>query len=140
VIFLVTLPFRLGFFAGKTTYKVSRILGWRRLALVGIGAAVGLLLAPVPGAELRTRLRRRFDDAAVSDVDLGDRVRFELAHHPRTWHLAQPDVAVQGRRVTLRGAVPDEAARTELVRAAGALAGVAAVDDGLTVTGTDPAG
>jgi hypothetical protein len=134
---LLTLPFRLGFWTCKTTVRTTRWLGWRRVALVGTGVAVGLLLAPVPGAELRSRLRRRVEGARLSDSELSDRVRFELAHHPRTWHLPQPEVLVDGHRVSLRGTVPDDAARVELVRAAGALAGVSAVDDSLTISGTD---
>jgi osmotically-inducible protein OsmY len=60
-------------------------------------------------------------------------VSFELAHAPRTWHLDQPDVAVAGGRVTLRGSVPGDDAREELARVAGAVPGVAGVDNLVTV-------
>ena len=137
---VVWLPFKLGLGTGKlatkATYRTSRAIGLRRLVLLGTGVAVGLAIAPMPGAELRSILRRRMEARGVTDGDLLERVRFELAHHPRTWHLPQPDVTVFERRVTLRGDVPDEDARAEMLRAAGALPGVSAVDDRLQVTGT----
>ena len=137
---LLWLPFRIGIgttkIGVKTGYRTGRLVGYRRLFVFGAGVAVGLLVAPTPGRELRSMIRRRMEARGVTDADLTERVRFELAHHPRTWHLPQPDVLVAGHRVTLRGEVPDSAARQEMVRAAGALPGVAAVDDDLQVTGT----
>jgi osmotically-inducible protein OsmY len=142
MMWLLLLPFRLAYGSGKVTAKVghrsARLVGYRRLALVAVGVGVGLLVAPVPGRDARRALRRRIDARrAGSDPELGERVRFELAHHPRTWHLPQPTVAVVARRVTLKGSVPDEGARHELVRAAAALPGVASVDDSLEIAGTN---
>jgi hypothetical protein len=141
MIWLLLLPFRLAYGSGKLTAKVghrsARLLGYRRLALVLVGLGAGLLVAPVPGREARRALRRAIEARrAGSDPEIGERVRFELAHHPRTWHLPQPAVDVVARRVTLRGPVPDEGARQELVRAAAALPGVASVDDSLEIVGT----
>ena len=58
---LVVLPvkataggFKLGFWTG-------RLVGWRRLFVLGLGVGVGLLVAPGPGAELRARLREKLD-------------------------------------------------------------------------------
>jgi hypothetical protein len=137
---LLWLPVRLVFgttkLSVKTGYRTGRLVGYRRIFVFGAGVAVGLLVAPTPGRELRAFIRRRLEARGVTDADLGERVRFELAHHPRTWHLPQPEVVVAGHRVTLRGEVPDSSARQEMVRAAGALPGVAAVDDDLEVTGT----
>lgn len=137
---LLWLPFRLVLgttkFGVKTGYRTGRIVGYRRLVVFGAGIAAGMLLAPGPGAELRSKLRRRLEARGVTDADLLERARFELAHHPRTWHLPQPDVTVSGRRVTLRGEVPDDAARSEMVRAVSALPGVATVDDRLEISGT----
>lgn len=137
---LALLPVRMSLgtakLGAKAGYRTGRLLGYRRLFVFGVGAAAGLLLAPVTGAELRSAIRRRLEARGVTDAELLERVRFELAHHPRTWHLPQPEVSVFERRVTLRGEVPDDAARTEMVRAAGALAGVADVDDRLFVSGT----
>jgi osmotically-inducible protein OsmY len=45
-------------------------------------------------------------------------------------------VAVEAGRVSLRGTVPDESARAELVNVAAAVGGVGAVDDHLEVEGT----
>jgi hypothetical protein len=118
-------------------YRAGRLVGYRRLSLVATGIGIGLLLAPVPGRELRARLRRQIEGRRVrSDPELGERVRFELSHHPRTWHLPQPAVEVHERRVTLRGRVPDDEARQELVRATSVLPGVLAVDDRIDVAGT----
>ena len=137
---LLWLPFRIAFgttrLGVKTGYRTGRLLGYRRLFVFGAGVCVGLLVAPTTGRELRGRIRRALEARGVTDADLNERVRFELAHHPRTWHLPQPEVAVAGRRVSLRGEVPDEDARHEIVRAAGALPGVDAVDDHLEVAGT----
>jgi gas vesicle protein len=46
---------------------------------LGIGAAVGLLLAPKPGRQLRKDLRRSYDDALETASDWRDEVkdRFE---------------------------------------------------------------
>jgi hypothetical protein len=124
----------------RISHRVARLIGYRRLFVFGVGLALGLLLAPVPGHELRAALKRRLESRrAGSDPQLAERVRFELAHHPRTWHLPQPHVSVEHHRVILAGEVPDDAARQEFVRAASALAGVAEVDDRLTAPGTTPA-
>jgi hypothetical protein len=137
---LAWLPVRLSLgtakVSAKTGYRAGRLVGYRRLFVLGVGVAIGLLVAPVTGSELRSAIRRRIEARGVTDGELLERVRFELAHHPRTWHLPQPEVTVFERRVTLRGDVPDDAARNEMVRAAGALPGVAAVEDRLLVTGT----
>ena len=122
--------------SAKAGYRTGRLLGYRRLFVFGVGAAVGLLVAPVTGTELRSAIRRRIEARGVTDAELLERVRFELAHHPRTWHLPQPEVTVFERRVTLRGEAPDDDARNEMIRAAGALAGVAGVEDRFLVTGT----
>jgi hypothetical protein len=137
---LIWLPFKLALgttkLSLKTGYTAGRLVGYRRLFVFGAGVGVGLLVAPVTGTELRSMIRKRIEARGVTDSELLERVRFELAHHPRTWHLPQPDVTVFERRVTLRGDVPDDGARGEIVRAAGALPGVAAVEDRLQVVGT----
>lgn len=137
---LLLLPVRLALgttkLGVKTGYRAGRLVGYGRLTWFGLGVVAGLLLAPGPGAELRGAIRRKLEARGLTDVDVAERVRFELAHHPRTWHLPQPDVRVAAGRVTLTGTVPDEAARQEMVRAASALPGVAVVDDRLDVSGT----
>jgi hypothetical protein len=120
----------------KTGYRAGRLVGYRRLFVLGTGVAIGLLVAPVTGRELRSAIRRRIEARGVTDAELLERVRFELAHHPRTWHLPQPEVTVFERRVRLRGEIPDDAARNEMLRAAGALAGVGGVEDRYLVPGT----
>lgn len=136
---LLTLPFRLVFGTLGLAFKTVRFVGFGRLLSFGAGIGVGLAMAPTSGTELRARLaQRREPAAAVPGADLGDAVRDELAHSPRTWHLPQPTVTVDGNRITLTGEVPHEDARADLGRTAGAVIGVAAVDNRITVTVTGP--
>jgi osmotically-inducible protein OsmY len=72
-----------------------------------------------------------------SDPDLSDRVRFELSHSPRTWHLPQPEVDVQDGRVVLSGDVPHETARTDFEQTVTAVPGVTGVENLLTISGTN---
>jgi hypothetical protein len=139
VIFLLTLPFRmlgLGFKTGRGTVK---LLGFRRLVVFGAGLGVGLLVAPRPGAELRAKLRAVLEEyqgsAATPTADLVTRVRDELASSPRTWHLPQPSVTLDGvDRVVLAGDVPDDTAKADLERVAAGVKGVVSVDNRLTVS------
>jgi len=128
------------YLAFRTGRATARLVGYRRLITCGGGAFVGLLLAPVPGREMRATLSRylksRLQASGLTDPVLAEKVRFELSHHPRTWHLAQPEVTVWERRVSLRGQVPDEATRTKLVQVASAFPGVSGVDDLLEVSDT----
>ena len=119
-------PTKLGVKAG---YRTGRLLGYRRMFVFGAGVAVGLLIAPTTGRELRARLQAMIDERRGGPVDLAERVRYELSHSPRTWHLPQPDVSVIQGRVQLRGNVPHDTAREELVRVAAAIQGVSGVDD-----------
>ncbi len=120
--------------------RTSRLLGFRGTFALLVGFALGLLLAPVPGRQLRARLRAILaGTTAVSDAELAERVSFELEHAPRTWHLPQPQVSVASGRVVLSGDIDHEAARDELARVAAAVPGVAAVDNLVVVTtGADP--
>jgi hypothetical protein len=40
-------------------YKTGRLFGYRRLTVFLLGVGIGLLLAPVPGRELRAMLKER---------------------------------------------------------------------------------
>lgn len=118
----------------KAGYRTGRLLGYRRLFLVGLGVGAGLLLAPMTGREARAKLQQLLDARKGRPGDLADRVRFELSHAPRTWHLPQPAVEVQGGTAILRGVVPHETGREDLVRTAAAVAGVVEVDDHIAVS------
>jgi hypothetical protein len=143
VIALLLLPFRLvalgarigavlAWFGGRT----ARFIGLRRLALVALGVAIGLLLAPVPGAELRRRIGERLGElGGRPPVDLAERVREELAASPRTWHLPQPAVVVESGTVVLTGEVPHATAAADLARTVAGMKGVVEVDNRLTVKG-----
>jgi hypothetical protein len=126
----------------KTGYRAGRLLGYRRIFVFGAGVGVGLLLAPVTGAELRDRIRRAIEERTPqSGDDLAERVRFELSHSPRTWHLPQPAVEVVGRTAILRGHAPHETGRADLERAAAAVVGVTGVDNQVVLangSGTGP--
>lgn len=131
--FLLTLPLRLLGFGTKLSFATVRVLGVRRLLLFGGGVAVGLLVAPGPGAELRRKLREAFEENVAPVADLADRVRDELSSSPRTWHLPQPVVTLDAGRVVLAGEVPHAAAAADLERAARTVAGVTDVEIRLRV-------
>jgi osmotically-inducible protein OsmY len=125
----------------KAGYRTGRLLGYRRLFLFGLGVGVGLLVAPSTGQETRDKLRRFVDSRRAGPThDLAERVRQELSRSPRTWHLPQPEVEVVNGTAILRGQVPHETGREDMVRTAAAVAGVIAVDNRLAVAGTNGAG
>jgi hypothetical protein len=130
--------FRVGRLAGslpvRMTTRTTRLLKVRGTLALLVGIALGLLFARKPGRELRAQLRARWSGrAGVGDAELADRVRFELEHAPRTWHLAQPTVTVVQGRVVLSGRVTDLEVSDELARVAAAVPGVANVDNLLAV-------
>lgn len=125
----------------KTGYRTGRLLGYRRLFVFGLGVGVGLLIAPTTGQVARDRLRRFVESRRTGGhEDLAERVRQELSRSPRTWHLPQPTVEVVNGTAVLRGQVPHETGREDMVRTAAAVAGVIAVDNHLAVAGTNGAG
>jgi len=133
------LPVRLAFktttTATKVGYRTGRLLGYRRLFVFGVGVGVGLLVAPMTGPQLRAKLRELMSGARLpSDPELGEQVRFELSHSPRTWHLPQPEVDVQDGRVVLSGSVPHATASADLERTATGVPGVAAVENLLVIS------
>jgi len=128
-----------GYQAGRlsvgSTYKVGRFVGISRLLALALGVGIGLLIAPTTGAELREQLRRKWEgrNAPASDDAVAERVRYELSHSPRTWHLPQPDVDVVGGTAILTGGAPHETGKADIERAAAAVPGVADVDIRLVV-------
>ena len=131
-----------GYMAGRltagSTYRVGRFVGLTRILAVGLGVGIGLLVAPTTGAELREQLRRRWEgrNAPASDDAVAERVRYELSHSPRTWHLPQPDVDVVGGTAILTGGAPHETGKADIERAAAAVPGVTEVDSRLVVGST----
>ena len=132
---LLTLPIRLALGSLKVVLGTVRFVGLSRIAAFGGGVAVGMAVAPVPGKELRANLAQTQQAVAATGGDLAAVVRYELSSSPRTWHLPQPAVRAEGDRIVLTGSVPHDDARLALVRTAGAVVGVRAVDDRLVVDG-----
>jgi hypothetical protein len=74
---VIVWPARSAAFAAATGYRAGRLLGYRRLTYIALGVGIGLLVAPIPGRELRRRIEERFaadplppypdPDALVSD-------------------------------------------------------------------------
>lgn len=124
----------------KTGYRAGRLLGYRRVFVFAAGVGIGLLIAPMTGRQARAKLLELWDSRQGGTTDLAERVRHELSHSPRTWHLPQPEVEVVGSRAILRGEVPHEVGKVDLERTAAAVAGVVDVDNLLSVsaaTGTN---
>lgn len=130
--------YRAGRLSAMSTYRAGRAIGLRRLAVFGVGVGVGLLLAPSSGRELRDSLRRAWTErrGPASDEAVAERVRYELSHSPRTWHLPQPTVEVVGGTAVLTGGAPHTTGKSDLERAAAAVPGVVGVDSRLVVTGS----
>jgi hypothetical protein len=135
---LATLPIKLALGLVKLVLRVIGFIGPTRIAAFGAGVGVGVAVAPKPASQLRNGVAAKEEAKAARGGDIGSAVRHELATSPRTWHLPQPGVTVQGDRVVLTGTVPHDEARLALIRNAGAVTGVRAVDDHLTIDGTSP--
>jgi BON domain len=138
VLAAVAVGFRAGQLVARFPMRISarlgRLMGLRSVVALLAGLAIGLLFAPGPGRELRLRLRAlAASRRGGGDTGLAERVVFELQHAPRTWHLPQPAVTVSAGGVTLTGRVDQEGAREELGRVAGAVPGVARVDNCIVV-------
>ena len=146
----VTLPVRVTYGVGKagvktgyragrlsvgSTYRVGRFVGLSRVLALLAGVGIGLLVAPTSGQELRDQLQRRLAarKAPASDEAVAERVRYELSHSPRTWHLPQPSVEVAGGVAVLSGDAPHETGKADIERAAAAVPGVSEVDSHLVV-------
>ena len=66
----VVVPVKAALGGAKLGYWTGRLVGYRRLAVLGTGVAIGLLVAPGPGAQLRARLRSKLGgDGAVPLTD-----------------------------------------------------------------------
>jgi hypothetical protein len=52
-------PVKAAGYGAAAGYKTGRLFGYRRVTVFLLGVAVGLLLAPVPGRDLRAKLQER---------------------------------------------------------------------------------
>ena len=84
-------PVKAGYYGVSAGYRTGRFVGYRRLTVFLLGVAVGLLLAPVPGAQLRAMLRERLmpepDPIALPPV----RTERTPAADPSTIDLTVPE-------------------------------------------------
>jgi osmotically-inducible protein OsmY len=123
---------KLVLFPIKVTTRSLRWVGFRRLVLIGLGATLALMLTPVTGSEMRRRVSRLVA-RRVPDADLAARVRHELSHSPRTWHLPQPSISVLQGRVVLAGQAPHATGRADLERVVAGVPGVVFVENEIIV-------
>lgn len=135
---LLTLPIKIVLGVVKLVLRTIGFIGVSRIAAFGAGVGVGVAMAPKPADQLRSGVAAKEEARAARGGDIGSAVRHELATSPRTWHLPQPGVTVQGDRVVLTGSVPHDEARLALLRTAGSVTGVRAVDDHLTIDNPTP--
>ena len=134
---LISAPFRIAFLVLRIVRAVVAKVGLSRILAFGAGIGVGVNLPPETVDQARARVQSLgASSGAASAPDLATAVRTELAQSPRTWHLPQPTVVAAGNRITLTGTVPHQSARGDLGRVAGAVVGVAAIDNRLTVAPT----
>ena len=131
--------YQAGRLSARSTYRVGRLIGLRRALVLGVGVGIGMLVAPTSGQELRDRLRRQWERrrAPASDDAVAERVRYELSHSPRTWHLPQPEVEVVAGKAILTGGAPHATGKADIERAAASVPGVADVDSHLVVGSPD---
>jgi len=130
--------FRTGVRIGRLPVRATAV-GARRLGAVGVlslvvGVGIGMLVAPTSGAQLRARLRTLVGGTGpLPDGEVRVAVQQELSTASRTSDLPQPEVAVHGGVVTLRGTVPHDTARLEVEAAAAGVRGVQGVVNQLVV-------
>jgi hypothetical protein len=131
--------YRTGRLSARSTYRVGRLIGLRRVPVLGAGIGIGLLVAPTSGQELRDKLRRQWESrrAPATDDAVAERVRYELSHSPRTWHLPQPEVEVVAGKAILSGGAPHATGKADIERAAASVPGVADIESRLVVGSGD---
>lgn len=58
-------PVKASAYSAAAGYKTGRLLGYRRLFFLAAGIAIGLLVAPQTGPELREKIRRRLEGGPI---------------------------------------------------------------------------
>src|SRR3546814_15995822 len=77
----------------RAGYRTGRMLGYRRMFVFAAGIGVGLLVAPMTGQQARDKLRKLVEERlSGGSTDVAEKIRYELSHSPRTWHLPQPKI------------------------------------------------
>lgn len=152
--FLISLPFRLvaaliilpiklvlGMFklSVKTTFITTRAALRSSLLSFAAGFGLGWFFTSTPtGRQLADQVRDLVAGGPTGPIDddqLAAQVRTELASSTRTWHLPQPDVAVEDGVVTLTGEVPHDTGQADLEDAAKSVRGVTSVLNQVVVAG-----
>jgi hypothetical protein len=52
--------------SAKLGYRAGRLVGYRRVVMVLVGVGIGLLVAPMPGRQLRGRIRERIETQFIA--------------------------------------------------------------------------
>ena len=65
---LVVVPVKAALGGMKLGFWTGRLVGYRRIAVLATGTVIGLLVAPVPGEQLRARLKAKLDGGRTVPV------------------------------------------------------------------------
>lgn len=110
----VVVPVKAALGGVKLGFWTGRVVGYRRIVVLGTGVAIGLLFAPGSGAQLRARLKARLDGGVAAP----------MAAAPRT---PTPTVVV-----------PEPVGRPATGASAGAAAGSTVAADAVGAAGAVP--
>jgi len=69
----VVVPVKAALGGVKLGFWTGRVVGYRRIVVLGTGVAIGLLFAPEAGAQLRARLKARLDGGVAAPMSAAPR-------------------------------------------------------------------
>lgn len=104
----VVVPVKAALGGAKLGFWTGKVVGYRRLAVLGTGVAIGLLVAPGPGAQLRARLKAKVEGGEAVPFSAPPRVPTSTVVVPepvRAGAPTNPGTVAAGATGT---AVPDE--------------------------------
>jgi hypothetical protein len=80
----------------KAGYKTGRLLGYRRMVVLGAGVGIGLLIAPKTGRETRELIRTRLEERGLLSPPMSEEEPVPVAPSPLPDTASVP-VAGNGR-------------------------------------------